>query len=374
MRIQSLGLLNELLKYSKTFLPSDATAISLNEFKMIEEQGADSEVYSFILTYVSKGLNQRKEFALKLYRQRGKSARALSSKEFAILEALKECSFPVPEAYYLNISNTINKKPFIIMEKIPGKSALSFLNDEAKAKVLVDKMAQILSRLHKLDPNCIPESSVLREQYELEQRNLLTAEIFMKKTPRRFFRNCSSRQLRFLAAVKRLENLKPKKFQPAILHMDYTPGHFVVSNRRFAIVDWTDVVVGDPAFDVALAYHYLRIGREREKLDLGEHFINSYTRHAGKTLTNIQICKDRVILKLALRSGLSLFQPSAFSFPIRSFVSLTFGNVFRKLAQASFRHHYQRSMATHHNIVLRNLDDIQNYIIRYMEKDRYSAM
>jgi aminoglycoside phosphotransferase (APT) family kinase protein len=371
MRIQSSDLLNKLVKCLKTFLPSDATLINLKDFRMAEEQGADSEVYFFILTYISEGLNQRKEFALKLYRESGKSTHAL--KEFAILKALKECSFPVPEAYYLDISNTINEKPFIIMEKIPGKNALSFLNDEAKAKVLVDKMAQILSRLHKLDPNCIPESSVLREQYELEQRNLLTAEILMKKTPRRFFRNCSSRQLRFLATVKRLEELKPKKFQPAILHMDYTLGHFVVSNRSFAIVDWTDVVVGDPAWDVALAYHYLRIGREREKLDLGEHFINSYTRHAGKTLTNWQIYKDRVILKLALRSGLSLFPPGARSF-FGSLVSLTFGNVFRKLAQASFRHHYQKSMATHHNTVLRNLDDIQNYIIRYMEKDRYSAM
>lgn len=377
MRTQNSGLLDTLVRCLRAFLPPDSTVISLKDFKVMEEQGADSKVYSFILAYVSKGVNQRKEFVLKLYRERYQ--RELSLKEFVILEALKERSFPVPETYYLDTGNTIVGTNFIVMERIPGKIAQSFLTDEAKAKVLVDKMAEILSRLHKLDPNCIPGSSVLQEQYDLGQRKLMKVEILTKKTPMCFFRGCSFRQQRFVAAVKRLEELELKKFRPAILNMDYTPSHFFVSNGRFAIVDWADALVGDPAFDVATAYHYLRIGKEREKLDLGEHFVNSYAKYAGEKLTNIQLCKDRVILKLALWSDLSPFRPSLESNVLlfAKLARLTLRRLFEKRASAFAVHQQilQRArMRNHHNIALQNIDSVQNYIIAYLEKNRYSAI
>ncbi|UCH32590.1 MAG: aminoglycoside phosphotransferase family protein, partial [Candidatus Bathyarchaeota archaeon] len=299
--------LTRLAKCLKDVLPPDATGVGVHDIHKRKEQGLAAEMYSFFLTYVSEGLQKRKDLVLRTYR---KGFEKLGPKEFAVLNALKKYNLPVPTAYCLETDARILGKPFIIMENIIGRTASHYLNDEAKGQIVIDKMAKILVRLHKLDPNCLQNSNVLQEQYELRQRGLLKLRFFIDKRCMNHLFFCPLRQRRFIAAIKRLEEVKPKKIRPAILHLDYEPDHVLVSNERCIIVDWGETSIGDPAFDVAWTYHKLRLGREMDKMDLGEKFVKTYEKYMGQRLVNLQFCKDMVALELASRFGLSPFHAS----------------------------------------------------------------
>jgi len=359
----------------KDCLPPNATDVSVRDIYGLDEQGASSMMYSFVLTYVSKGLKQRKDFVLRMYREGHEES---GHKEFAVLKALKKYNLPVPTAYYFEADNRIMGKPFMIMEKIVGKSASHYLNNEVNAQIIVDKMARILARVHRLDPDCIQNSNVLREQYELKQRRLLEIRFFISKSCMNFLGFSPLRQRRFITAVKRLEEVKPEKFRPAILHLDYEPDHTLVSNRRLIIVDWGEASVGDPAFDVGWAYHKLRLGRNMVKVDLGEHFVKSYEKYTGQRLVNLQFCKDMAALEFASLCGLSpfpIFTRLTGKFDYGRLVDLIFGNVFGKLLRAMYLHRRQRVMAAHHlvvrNNIWNNIEYLHSYALQYLERDRY---
>jgi aminoglycoside phosphotransferase (APT) family kinase protein len=355
----------------KDVLPPNATDVAVHDIHRLKEQGTNAVMYSFFLTYVSEGLKQRKDFILKMYRE---GCEKNGPKEFSLLKILKEYNIPVPTAYYFEADNRIMGKPFIIMEKIIGKTASDYLNDEVNAQIIVDKMAKILVRIHKLDPNCIQNSNVLQQQYELRQQGLLKIRFFINKRCINFLGFCPLPQRRFIAAVKRLEEVKPKKFRPALLHLDYGPDHVFVSNRRFIIVDWGLASIGDPAFDVAWTYHKLRLGREMAKMDLGEHFVKRYEKYMGQRLVNLQFCKDMAALEIAAIFGLSPFHAQASQFRnYAKLVDLTFGNIFGKLLGAKELHRLQRLMALHHTSIWSNIEYIQSYATRYLERDRYNT-
>jgi aminoglycoside phosphotransferase (APT) family kinase protein len=352
-------------------LPSNATDVSLHDIHRLTEQGATSVMYSFVLTYISEGLKQQRDFVLRLYKL-GSEKNAF--KEFSLLKTLKEYNIPVPNAYCFEAENRMLGKPFMIMEKIIGKSASHYLDNEKKAQSIIDKMAKILVRLHKLDPNCIQNSNVLQHQYELRQQRLLKIRFFINKRCMNFLGFCPLRQRRFIKAVKRLKEVKSKKFRPTLLHLDYEPDHVLVSNGEFIIVDWGEASIGDPAFDVAWTYHKLRLGREMAKVDLGEHFVKSYEKYMGHRLVNLQFCKDMVAIEIALLFVLSPFRVGASQ--LRNYaklVDLTFGNIFGQLLGAKELHRMERLMALHHNRVYSDIEYIQSYATRYLERDRYST-
>lgn len=352
-------------------LPPNATDVGLHDIHRLKGQGATSVMYSFALTYISEGLKQRKDFVLRLYKE-GSEKNGL--KEFSLLKTLKEYNIPVPTAYCFEADNRIMGKPFMIMEKIMGKNASHYLKDEVEAQIIIDKMAEILAKLHKVDPNCIQNSNVLQQQYELRQQRLLKIRFFINKRCMNFLGFCPLRERRFIKAVKRLEEAKSKNFRPTLLHLDYEPDHVLVSNGQFVIVDWGEASIGDPAFDVAWTYHKLRLGREMAKADLGEHFVKSYEKYMGQRLVNLQFCKDMVAIEIALLFVLSPFHVSAGKFRnYAKLVDLTFGNIFGRLLGAKELHRMERLMALHHNRVYSDIEYIQNYATRYLERDRYST-
>jgi aminoglycoside phosphotransferase (APT) family kinase protein len=256
----------------------------------------------------------------------------------------------------------------MIMEKIAAKNASHFLNDEISAQVIIDQMAESLVMVHKLDPKCIQNSKVLQEQQELGQQQLLKVMFFIKKG---FFVFSRPRQRRFIAAVKRLEEVKPKKFCPAILHGDYHPFHFLVSKGRPVIVDWGMASVGDPAIDVGWTYHILRTEYEMVKVDLGEYFVKCYEKHRGQRLDNLQFGKDIAVFNLASWYGMLPFNSSTFGIFL-SFVDHTFGNVYGKL-RGSIQVQRARALMVARNQprIWSNIKYIQSYVTQYLERGRY---
>jgi len=118
------------------------------------------------------------------------------------------------------------------------------------------------------------------------------------------------------------------------LHLDYGPDHVLVSNDQAVVIDWGEASVGDSAYDVAWAYHKLRLGRENKK-DLGEYFVDCYQKVAGRRLPNLEYFKQAVALKMVYWCGLRPFHGSTLRNYARLFL-MYFGDVLGEVKRSRY--------------------------------------
>jgi len=352
-----------------TFLPYDAENVSVRGFRRFDKQGRSSFMYSFLGTFTSGGCKQSKEFILKLF---GEETVEKGRKEFAILKTLKEQNLAVPTAYCFKENNKVLKKPFMIMERIVAKNASDYLMDGKDVEGIVKKMAECLVDIHKVNLSYVEISDVLQRQYEVKQKSLLDTWFFINKHCMSFLGFSPPYQRRFIAAVKRVGYREPKKVCPALLHLDYEPNHILLSKGHCIVVDWGEASVGDPAYDVAWTYHKLRLERESAKVDLGEYFVQCYERYRRQKLVNLQFFKDIVAIEMAKWCGFLHFGGSNFR-NYAKIMSLFFGDAIGELMRALYIYRLGKVMAGHHTPVWTNIEYIQNYALRYLERDRYQT-
>jgi len=351
----------------RTYLPSDATNIDLRGFRKCNEQGRSSELYSFFGTIALDHLIHSKEFILRIYREEnGEKAR----KEFLTLKYLREQNMPVPFVYYFEEKNNIFQKPFLIMEKINGINASCFLNNEENALFIVEEMAKCLANIHKIDYKHIENFRNMQQQYELKQKELFEIQFFINKGCIPFLGFSPINKRKFIKAVKKLGCAEPKKVSLSLIHLDYEPNHIIVSDGSLIVLDWGEVSIGDPSYDVAWTYHKLRLGQEKRKVDLGEHFVNCYEKYSDQFLVNLQFFKDMVAIEMAKWCALSPFGLSRTSNYFR-LLQLFFGDVVGEIRRKIYLKNLQRFMAGHHTPVWSNIPYIQNYALRYLECERY---
>lgn len=368
MKAHNLLLPDMLARCLKDALPHDATSVSVSNIRKLDEQGTTTAMYFFTVTFFSGDAEKRKEFALRIYKE---GLEKIGSKEVILLKKLKLHGLPVPCVYCFEPNNSVIKHPFMIMERISEITAAHYLNTESSGKTIVDKMAENLVKIHEFDPNCLENFEALREQFELQKRRALEIRFFIKNHCMNFLGFCPYRQRKFIAAVKQLEDAMPEKSRHALLHLDYGPDHILISNGQITTVDWGEAAVGDPAFDVAWAYHKLRLGRETSKTDLGKHFVTSYERYLGERLTNLQFYKNMVAIELAFRFFCCPFNENKLH-NCAKLVDLSFGNMIGRLLNERPMRNLRKILENHHTEVWRNIEYIQDYAIRYLERDRYN--
>ena len=327
-------------------------------------------MYSFFGTLNSEGYEQTKEFILRIYKDENDVKKG--HKEFTILNALKEQNLPVPTVYYFDEHCEVLGKPFMIMERIRAQDASNYLNDEKTSQIIVKKMAKALVNIHKVDLKHIENSNVLRQQYERKQQELLDARFFINKQGPKFLGFSPPHQRRFIAAVKKLPCTIPKKVCSTLLHLDYEPSHILVLNGRCIVIDWGEASIGDPAYDVAWTYHKLRLERENAKVDLGEYFVQCYEEFSGQKLVNLQFFKDNVAIEMAKWSGLLPFH-SRRSKNYARLLSIFFGDFIGEFMRALHVYRKKKIMDGHHTSVWTNINYIQSYALRYLERNRYKT-
>ena len=352
--------LAKLSKCSVAFMPLESTNIVVQNLRLIH-QGTSSETYAFSLSYTVRGSKQSKSFFLRIFR---KNFTANGVKEFKLLKVLKENNLPVPVVYYFEPDDLILKRAFMITEKLDGKKAADFLDEEESARVAIDKMAEILYAIHKLDPKLHPEFRTLQEQYIREQQNLLELLFWTKKISINIVKLLPYYQKRFAVAIKRLKVPKSKRFQYSILHNDYEPNHVLITNEHCGVIDWHLAVAGDPAFDVGHAYHELSLLRNDNQFDLGEYFVDCYRRHSGKELPNLQFCKDISALRLASWFKLFPFESRPSSMLIGLMKSVF---CIETIIYPLRRELFQKTINRHHSGGLKPVEYWQKYIVEYFE-------
>jgi aminoglycoside phosphotransferase (APT) family kinase protein len=270
-------------------------------------------------TYAERGTVQSCNFVLKTYLENIDPVKKeyvhdedlrKCVREFQVLRSLGHFGFPVPEAYLCECDPSFLGHPFIIMQKV--EMTHRSLNE------LVDCFAATLANLHNLnvtklgiDALRVPEDgygfakrllTYLKEDLNLESKH-------DKKTKERF-----NLALQWLNSNV-LNNHCPKY---CLLHGDYHPDNVRIKDSRLIVLDWDKIEIGDPAFDVGYAYHFIKFFSDPKNPNsaekLAERFITEYTRNfQGDISGRLEFYKIAAIL------GTSIYYSSGLSSPIYAY-------------------------------------------------------
>ena len=82
--------------------------------------GWETDIYSFSLSYVCNNESHLQDLVLRVYPS-GDSV-VKSAREFGVMAKLHDLGFPVPKVYFLETDRPLLGNPFVIMEKINGRT------------------------------------------------------------------------------------------------------------------------------------------------------------------------------------------------------------------------------------------------------------
>jgi aminoglycoside phosphotransferase (APT) family kinase protein len=273
-------------------------------------------VYSMSLTYTEGGTTQQRNLVLKTYLPQNIDPvlKAYNHnedlrryvREFQTLKSLQRVGFPVPEAYLCESDSSFLGYPFVIMQKedIIKKSA-----DE------LDCFAATLARLHNLRVSTLGINILKSPEDEYA---------FAKRWPIHFkhYLNLETKhdkrlKEKFDLAIKWLSSNAPDTYCPrySLIHGDYHPANvYSTKDSRTIVLDWESVEIGDPAFDVGYAYHFIKFFSDPKNPNLAERiaerFLSEYSRNfRGDISQRLEFYKMVGLLGLAIyySSGLSSF-------------------------------------------------------------------
>lgn len=171
---------------------------------------------------------------LRLLRHPGRQAQV--QWEEAAMEAARACGVPVPACYG---TVTVDGRPGLIMEAISGPDLLTVLSQQPWQLLRVARICgEVHAKLHAVEAAAAlpPLKAVLRR------------------------RTGSAGALPATLAGFAIEVLDRLPEGGALCHGDFHPANVLLGRGGPVIIDWTNVVRGDPAADVARTLLLLRLG------------------------------------------------------------------------------------------------------------------
>lgn len=231
--------------------------------------GFESDIYTFTL---HSATDAPQAFILRPYL--GAGAAQKSIREAHGMSQLYQAGYPVPAVLSSETDPSILGRPFIIMEKLEGRSLWPVLSaaTSAQADHLLDRFGSLLARLHRLDWRPFTEQAAL---YETNPTAILD-ELFAFS--RQLYRQFDVHG--FLAIVDWLESHKSDiVVQPAIVHLDLHANNvFLCDDDRLAVIDWTQVTVSDYRVDLTWT---LMIMGDYGQPGWSERILQAYSRARG---------------------------------------------------------------------------------------------
>ncbi len=251
---------------------SDLTSISA---------GWESDMYSFAVEHGPAGERRREELILRIYP--GDGAHDKSAREFHGMSQLHRVGYPVPQVLALERENSPFGKPFVIMEKIEGQVLWPLLSRSPKEKQreLLTLFCELFVQLHTLDWQPF--------MHDMARHDTGDPYTFVDRQQREWRSALAGLpEVGFLPVLEWLEAWREQVpcLRPAAIHWDYHPGNVLVRDDGSAVViDWTQVEISDPRFD--LAWTLLLVGLH-ESAEWREFILREYERLAGARVEQLE--------------------------------------------------------------------------------------
>jgi aminoglycoside phosphotransferase (APT) family kinase protein len=209
-------------------------------------RGWESDVYSFDVLASTPGAGiTRTVLVLRIYP--GSDASEKSRREFRGMKRLHQSGYPVPEVLALRVDGSPFGKPFMVMERVEGDlmwPLLSSSGDDGRSE-LTKQFCSLVHRLHSTDWKMMepgrtgaPDKFTFVDRAIGEGRSLL--EVYGLDG--------------FAPLLDWLEQRRDRVpcTRPSPVHLDFHPANVLVrADGSCVVIDWTQVGVSDPRFDLA---------------------------------------------------------------------------------------------------------------------------
>ena len=209
---------------------------------------------------------------------------AASEREFRLLEALAESSFPSPRPLLLDATGGIFGVPTIVMNRLPGRVLLNPRNVED----YIAQIARTLLDLHRLRVSGL--------EFLPDQRDVV-GETLAEGPPTAddpLQHEVWDAVVGLWPRVRESGRAWPR----ALLHGDYWPGNTLwLRGRLVGLVDWAEPQLGDPAQDVATCRGDLTIMFGPQ---VAADFLRCYEKASGARVSNLRFW-DLLISTWAVR-------------------------------------------------------------------------
>jgi aminoglycoside phosphotransferase (APT) family kinase protein len=224
-----------LLEYLRTALQSPR--VDFAEPLVPVSGGFDTEIFAFRLSGAVPALSG--PLVLRVLAPHHDPLRAL--RERATQNAVADLGFPAPRAPLASADPRIIGGAFLVMERRPGRPLLA-----ARRLGIAALLVETHLRLHALDPSAL--LSALDETVPGSSA-LVSLDGHLGQLESRIARNLHS----LVPAMRWLLDHRPDPGGPlAICHGDFHPQNLLCDGREItAVLDWPNVLVTDPAYDVA---------------------------------------------------------------------------------------------------------------------------
>jgi aminoglycoside phosphotransferase (APT) family kinase protein len=207
--------------------------------------GWENEVYSFALADATAAGPAREELILRIYP--GNDGPQKAAREFEAMRRLRLVGFPVPQVLWLELDPSWLGRPFVIMEKIPGRSITQvFLASAAeRQQELLALCGRLLVDLHALKWQSVVTDDALAtaETPAIMQRELVQAQAHCR----------SLHQQEFDAFFEWLRErfTRVRWGPPCLVHRDYHGENILLRDDGAAfVIDWGNIRVSDRRTDL----------------------------------------------------------------------------------------------------------------------------
>jgi aminoglycoside phosphotransferase (APT) family kinase protein len=235
--------LTALLAVSPPFA-NGSGAIAVTDVSRISD-GWETDVWAFTIRYGTSG---SKELILRIYQGQGAPAKA--ALEFHTMERLGEAGYPVPTVHLMVESEAPFGRPFIIMDRIAGRSlALAYdgASQDRKSE-LTTLFVRLLANLHQLNWRPFATDPAQWDADDPSTRVHRTVDELRDLFASFGFAQEAAPFIDWLDAHSR--NVACER--PAITHMDFHASNILLrEDDSAAVIDWSYAGVRDPRYDLA---------------------------------------------------------------------------------------------------------------------------
>jgi aminoglycoside phosphotransferase (APT) family kinase protein len=179
-------------------------------------------------------------------------------REHRLMSSLGPAGIPVPTTIGLCIDESVNERPFFVMEFVEGHIVRSAPEaeaafDKATRRTVGDHMAETLAQLHAVDPDAVGLGDLGRHEGYIERQ---------LKRWRGQYEQMQVEGVDHGGLVERVSDelaaRVPKQQRTSVVHGDYRMDNVVLDDRGAvrAILDWEICTLGDPLADLGLLMVY----------------------------------------------------------------------------------------------------------------------
>ena len=260
-------------------LLASAENVQVHDLARISD-GWETDVYSFAVEHVKSNERERQDLILRVYP--GDDAPQESAHEFDVMKQLYEAGYPVPQVLLLEQDGALLGRPFVIMERIAGRS-LGDISDESpveKRLKLTTLMCRMFADLHALDWRPFaPDPSL----YETREMSEILARQLSEWQGYAVAFQMSAFDPVFDWLKERLPSIRFG--QPSVIHMDYHPYNILIGADGAAfVIDWTNAMVSDYRLDLAWTMLLMSTYGNPES---GKFVLSEYEKAAGHSVEQI---------------------------------------------------------------------------------------